>query len=120
MLTLIQFNLCAQSTMITSKIFIVENVDIINVPDEICCSLHNCKGHKMLIEATIKAECNEQILHALFKAGVFSIIANKYDGKMVFTMPNLTRVTFVKGKELNLNVTWNILVPDEIKFIKSI
>ena len=119
-LIMIQFNLHAQSKMITTKIFVAKDVSVINVPSNVSCHLLNCKGHKILIEATIMGDCSDQILNALFKAGVFSIIAHKHEDKIVLSMPNLNRVRFVKNKELHLNVTWNILVPNEIKFIKSI
>lgn len=118
-LIVLQINLFAQSKIMTSKIFIAEDVSVINVPSNISCQLLDCKGHKILIEATITADCSNQILNALFKAGVFSIIAHKHEDKIVLSMPNLNKVQIVKGKELNLDVNWNILVPNEIKFIKS-
>ena len=118
-LIMIQFNLHAQSKIMTTKIFVAKDVSIINVPSNVSCHLLNCKGHKILIEATITADCSNQILDALFKAGVFSIIAHKHEDKIVLSMPNLNKVQIVKGKELNLDVNWNILVPNEIKFIKS-
>jgi hypothetical protein len=118
-LIILQINLFAQSKIMTSKIFIAEDISTINVPSNISCQLLNCKGHKILIEATITADCSDQILNALFKAGVFSIIAHKHEDKIVLSMPNLNKVQIVKGKELNLDVNWNILVPNEIKFIKS-
>jgi len=118
-LTILQINLFAQSKIMTSKIFIAEDISTMNVPSNISCQLINCKGHKILIEATITANCSNQILDALFKAGVFSIVAHKHEDKIVLTMPNLNKVRFIKGRELNLDVNWNILVPNEIKFIKS-
>jgi hypothetical protein len=73
-----------------------------------------------LIDCTINANCSEQLLNSLFKAGVFSIIANEGLEKLQFSMPNLNRIRFIKGKELNLSVNWNILIPNEIKFIGTI
>ena len=119
-LIILQFNLHGQSKMITTKIFSIEDIFVIHVPSEIKCNLNNCKGKRMLIEATISANCSDQVLNSLFKAGVFSIVGNKCDNKIMFLMPNLHKVKFVKNKELKINVTWKILMPDEIKFITSI
>ena len=118
-LIILQFNLHGQSKMITTKIFSIEDIFVIHVPSEIKCNLNNCKGKRMLIEATVSANCSDKVLNSLFKAGVFSIVAHKHEDKIVLTMPNLNKVRFIKGRELNLDVNWNILVPNEIKFIKS-
>jgi len=117
---LLQINIYGQSKMMTTKSFMVENETTIEIPSDVKCNLKNYRGTRILIDCIINANCSEQILNSLFKAGAFSIIAYKSFNNVEFSMPNLKRVRFLNGKELNIDVNWNVLIPNKIKIIETI